>query len=197
MKFGLGPTIAVRRDALEAMGGYEQLGDYFSNDFVIGNRIAACGFTVVLSRHVIDHVVPPMSFKSMWRRQVRWATGTKHSRPRGHFGTVFTYAVPYGLPGLAAGLALHNPLIGAGILALALVNRAVEALAIGWGIARDRECRDRAWLYAARDLLGFAVWVASYLSRNMRWRDGRFELIEGGRIQERDRHGNVVRMSGA
>src|SRR5579884_2930154 len=109
MKFGLGPTIAVRREALQAMGGYESLGDYFSNDFVIGNRIAERGYTVVLSRHVIDHVVPPMTFGTMWRRQVRWATGTKHSRPRGHFGTVFTYAAPYGLIGLAGALLVGRP----------------------------------------------------------------------------------------
>ena len=40
MKFGLGPTIVVRRDALKAIGGYPAIGDYFSNDFVIGNFIA-------------------------------------------------------------------------------------------------------------------------------------------------------------
>jgi hypothetical protein len=45
----------------------------------------------------------------------------------------------------------------------------------------------KQWLYPLRDLLGFAVWVASYLSRNMSWRDGRFELVKGGRIRVRDR----------
>jgi hypothetical protein len=31
----------------------------------------------------------------------------------------------------------------------------------------------------------------------MRWRDGRFELVEGGRILVRDRNGNLVRLSDA
>src|SRR5205085_1914371 len=60
MKFGLGPTIAVRKDALLKIGGYRVVGDYFSNDFVIGNLIAKAGYDVVLSHHVIEHVVPPM-----------------------------------------------------------------------------------------------------------------------------------------
>jgi ceramide glucosyltransferase len=197
IKFGLGPTIVVRRDALEAIGGYRALGEYFSNDFMIGNLVAARGFTVALSRHIISHVVPPMTFKRMWQRQVRWATGTKHSRAKGHFGTVFVFAVPYGLLGLAAGLLLHRPGLGLTLLALSIVNRLVEALAIGWGVTRDRECLRKPWLYLVRDLLGFAVWVASYLSRNMRWRDGRFELVEGGRILVRDRNGNLVRLSDA
>jgi ceramide glucosyltransferase len=189
MKFGLGPTIAVRRGALDSIGGYRVLGDYFSNDFVIGNMIAQRGDTVVLSRHIIAHVVPPMTFRRMWQRQLRWATGTKHSRPKGHFGTVFTYAVPYGLFGLLAGVLLHRPAWGLALLAISLLNRTVEALAIGWGVTRDRECLRKPWLYALRDLLGFCVWTASYLSRNMQWRDGRFELVQGGRILVRERRG--------
>lgn len=187
MKFGLGPTIAIRRDALTSIGGYESLGDYFSNDFVIGNLVAAKGLHVVLSRHIISHVVPPMTFGQMWRRQVRWATGTKHSRPKGHFGTVLVFAIPYGLAGFFGGLLAGNFVFGAGLLALALLNRLVENYVIGWGVTRDRQCLTKPWLYPLRDLLGFAVWVASYMSRNMRWRDGRFELVKGGRIRVRDR----------
>ena len=190
MKFGLGPTIAVRRAALESIGGYRVLGEYFSNDFVIGNLLAKRGETVVLSRHIIAHVVPPMTFRKMWQRQVRWAAGTRHSRPKGHFGTVFTYAVPYGLFGLLACVALHRPGWGLALLAISLVNRMVEALAIGWGVTRDRECLRKPWLYALRDLLGFCVWTASYLSRHTQWRDGRFELVEGGRILVRERRGS-------
>lgn len=195
MKFGLGPTIAVRRDALEAIGGYEALGNYFSNDFVIGNMIAARGLNVVLSEHIISHVVPPMTFRKMWQRQVRWATGTKHSRAKGHFGTVFIFALPYGLLGLLGGALIGHTDWGVRLLIWSILNRMIESLAIGWGITRDRECLTKPWLYPIRDLLGFAVWVASYVSSNMKWRDGKFELVEGGRIRVRDRNGEQVRMS--
>jgi ceramide glucosyltransferase len=187
MKFGLGPTIAVRRKALEAIGGFKALSHYFSNDFVIGNMIAAQGFRVVLSRHIISHVVPPMSFQKMWQRQVRWATGTKYSRPKGHFGTVFVFAMPYGILGLLANLLLRHPALGLNLLLVSILNRVLEGYLIGWGVAGDRECLDKAWLYPLRDLLGFAVWMASYLSHNMHWRDGRFELVDGGLIRTRDR----------
>jgi ceramide glucosyltransferase len=187
MKFGLGPTIAVRRRALDAIGGFKALGNYFSNDFVIGNLIAARGFRVVLSRHIISHIVPPMRFRKMWQRQVRWATGTRYSRPKGHFGTVFVFAIPYGMLGLLAGVLLRHPALGLDLFCVSVLNRVIEGYVIGWGVARDRECLEKAWLYPLRDLLGFAVWVASYLSRNMRWRDGRFELIQGGLIRTRDR----------
>ena len=82
MKFGLGPTIAVRKDSIAKIGGYRALGDYYANDFMIGNLIDKAGFRVVLSDHVIDHVVPPMSFASMWSNQMRWAKSTRYSRPK-------------------------------------------------------------------------------------------------------------------
>jgi ceramide glucosyltransferase len=194
MNFGLGPTIAVRRDALEKIGGYQVLGDYFANDFMIGNLIAASGLNVVLSGHIISHVVPPMIFRKMWQRQVRWATSTRFSRAKGHFGTVFVYAVPYGLLGLAAGAMLHHILLGAALFGWSIVNRMIEALVVGWGVTRDPECRNRPWIYPIRDLLGFCVWVASYLSRNTRWRDGRFELVAGGKILVRDRNTGLVHL---
>ena len=39
------------------------------------------------------------------------------------------------------------------------------------------------------------VWATSCTSRNLSWRDGRFELIEGGKIRVRDRDGKLVQMN--
>jgi ceramide glucosyltransferase len=182
MKFGLGPTIVARKDSVEKIGGYRVLGEYFSNDFVIGNLIERAGYRVILSRHVIDHVVPPMTFRRMWERQVRWAKGTRWSRPKGHFGTGLVFAMPYGILGFLAATAIGNLWLGTALLGAAIVNRVVEALAIGWGVVRDPQARNNPWLYLLRDLLGFAVWCASYVSKRAVWRDSRYELVKGGKI---------------
>jgi ceramide glucosyltransferase len=182
MNFGLGPTIAVRRDALNAIGGYQAIGEYFSNDFIIGNLIAERGYKVVLSRHIVDHVVPAMTFRRMWRRQLRWAMGTKYSRPKGHFGTGLIFAVPFGILGLAGGLLTAHGYFGFSILLWALLNRIIECLVIGYGVMRDRKCLNEAWLYPVRDLFGFSLWVASYLGNNSVWRRGNFALARGGKI---------------
>ncbi len=182
MKFGLGPTIAVRKDSLARIGGYQALGEYFANDFVIGNFIEKAGYKVVLSEHVIDHVVPPMAFKKMWERQVRWAKSTRYSRPKGHFGTGLIFAVPYGIFAWLGAAWLGHPGIGASLFGVAILNRLVECLVIGWGVVRDPRALRSPWLYPIRDLLGFVVWCASYLSRGSVWRDSTYKLLEGGRI---------------
>jgi ceramide glucosyltransferase len=181
MKFGLGPTTVVRKDSLASIGGYTALRDYIAYDFAIGNLMAKQGYQVVLSGHVIDHVVNQPSFRRMWQNQLRWAQTTRYSRPWGHFGSGLIFAMPYGLLGfLVAGLLGHWG-AGALLLAVAVLNRLTEAWLVGWVVIRDPQIRRAPWLYPLRDLLGFLVWFASYLNLRYVWRDSRFEL-KGTRI---------------
>jgi ceramide glucosyltransferase len=182
MKFGLGPTIAVRKDAVDAIGGFGALGEYFSNDFVIGNLIEKTGHKVVLSDYVVEHVIPPMTLRSMWERQMRWAVGTRCSRPKGHFGAGLTFAVPYGILGLLAGTLTGHLFLGLGLFAAAIVNRIIESIVIGGGVVRDPRALRLAWLYPVRDLLGFLVWSASYLNVEAVWRDKNYQLTKDGKI---------------
>jgi len=187
MKFGLGPTIAVKKEALARIGGYEVLGDYFANDFMIGNLIDKAGYTVVLSQHPIDHVVNQKTFQKMWENQIRWAKSTRYSRPKGHFGSGLIFAVPFGLLGFVAALALHKPLLAIALLAAALLNRILESWFVGWGIVRDPVALKKIWLYPLRDLLGFIVWVASYTGAKAVWRDSRYELQGDKIVLRKDR----------
>lgn len=181
MKFGLGPTTAIRKDSLARIGGYTALRDYIAYDFAIGNLIAKAGYRVALSGHVIDHVVNQKSFRTMWRNQLRWAQTTRYSRPKGHFGSGLIFAMPYGLLGFLAAGGLGHWGIGALLLAIALLNRLAEAWLVGGIVVRDPNIRREPWLYPLRDLLGFLVWFASYLNLRYVWRDSRFEL-KGTRI---------------
>jgi ceramide glucosyltransferase len=189
MKFGLGPTTVVRKDSLASIGGYTALRDYIAYDFAIGNLIAKSGYRVVLSGHVIDHVVNQKSFRRMWQNQLRWAQTTRYSRPKGHFGSGLIFAVPYGLLGLIAAAGLGHWGIGVLLLGAALLNRLAEAWLVGWMVVRDPEIRRAPWLYPLRDLLGFLIWFASYLNLRYVWRDSRFEL-KGTRIALRQTSSN-------
>ena len=72
MRFALGPTMAVRRECVEEIGGFGVLGQYCADDFVLGNRIAANGHKVVLSDHAIDHIVLHTGFLQSMKHQARW-----------------------------------------------------------------------------------------------------------------------------
>jgi ceramide glucosyltransferase len=183
MRFALGPTMATRQDALAKVGGFAGLCDYLADDYVLGNRIDAAGYRVVLSDHVIDHLVLNRSLFSSLQHQVRWAKSTRRSRPKGHLGAGLTYAVPFAVLGLLAAIAAGRPLLGMAIFAAGLLNRMLQCLAVGWGVVRDPEGWRSSWLYPLRDLLGFVFWTASFVgSSRTKWRGDLYRLQPGGRM---------------
>ena len=182
MKFALGPTMAVRRDALDAVGGFEPLADYCADDYMLGREIAESGRQVVMSHHVIDHVVINRNFACSMRHQIRWTKSTRFSRRAGHAGTALTFAMPFGLLGLMAAGALHHWTLGISLFAAAYINRVVMAMVAGWGVVRDRQAFRLAWLYPLRGLMGFGFWCASYCGRKIEWRGDWYRLELGGRM---------------
>jgi ceramide glucosyltransferase len=182
MRFALGPAMAVRRDAIDAIGGIAAVADYYSDDFELGNRIWAKGYQVVLSHHIVRNVLTSRSPLRTLGDQLRWMKSTRYSRPAGHAGTGLTYAVPYGILALLAGAALGRWEIGAGLFMLAWVNRMIQSVAIGWGVIRDPRALWLCWLYPLRDLFGFVAWVLSYTSRKFYWRGEMYSFGKGGGI---------------
>ena len=182
MKFALGPTMVVRRECLEALGGFGFMADYCADDYILGNRVAESGMEVVLSHHSIDHMVFHHSFLSSMRHQVRWMRSTRFSRPKGHLGTVLTYAMPFGVLGLVAGWASGHPKLGIALLFAAFANRVIQSVFAGYIVAGDNKALTRAWLYPVRDLLGAFLWLGSYLRAEIDWRGEKYCLTTAGKM---------------
>ena len=187
MKFALGPTMVIRRDVLEAWGGFVVLRDYCADDFVMGALTHEAGRTVVLSHHVIDHIVLNRSVRQSLLHQLRWMKSSRFSRRLGHVGTGLTFSMPFGLLGLAAGWMSGNWTLGIGLVGVAFVNRVVQALAVGWGVTRHRDSALYCWLYPVRDMLGFLLWCGSFSGSGIVWRGERYRLVSGGRMLPKDR----------
>jgi ceramide glucosyltransferase len=187
IRFALGPAVALRRDSLEKIGGIAATADYYSDDFVLGNLIWAAGYKVVFSHHIIQHVLTPRPLTRTLGDQLRWMKSTRFSRPLGHVGTGLTYAVPFGVLGLAAGAPTGHWTLGISLFLAACVNRVVQSIAVGWGIIGDRRALYLAWLYPARDFLGFLTWAGSFGSRTFFWRGETYRFSRGGRIIPQNR----------
>jgi len=183
MQFVLGPTMAVRRECVDQMGGMAILGDYCADDYVLGNEVFQQGRTVALSHHVIDHMVINDSLVDSLEHQVRWMKSTRFSRPKGHFGTALTFSMPFGLVALGAAIGMGRPVLGASLFAWGILTRWALAWAAGRKVVRDSSFFGLFVLYPIRDLMGFGFWAASYLSSKIVWRDKIYELTPGGRMR--------------
>jgi ceramide glucosyltransferase len=185
MKFALGPSMTIRQSTVEKIGGFQKVAEYYADDFVLGNWTAKAGETVVLSSHIIEHHVLNARFKSTMAHQQDWATSTRFSRPWGHLGEVLTYAVPYGLLGLAALAAGGHLALGLGLLALTVVDRILLCLLVASAVVDDEASMRKAWLYPVRDLMGFCFWIRSYLgSSHLRYRGDPYELLPQGKLRK-------------
>jgi ceramide glucosyltransferase len=182
MRFALGPTMALRRDVLEAIGGFQVLAHYCADDYVIGEKVFESGHEVVMSPHVIEHIVLNRTLKDSLLHQVRWMKSTRFSRPKGHVGTGLTFAIPFGFAGFVAGLALHNVGLALALLSWAILNRTTMSIVAGGCTVGDSQAILYCWLYPLRDLMGFGFWLASFLGRTIVWRTERYRLETGGRM---------------
>lgn len=171
LDFMLGAVMATTKKNLAEIGGFESLVDYFCDDYELGNRLAAQGHHIKLSRFPVSIVYASEPLTVTFRHQVRWNLSIRHSRPWGHLGMIFTQGLPWTV--LAAVLA-PSPAIAAEYVAAYLLLRGAMAWLIGvWGM-HDRLVLHKFWMLPLRDAFAFFVWLASFFPQRIHWRGQQF-----------------------
>jgi ceramide glucosyltransferase len=185
MRFALGPAMAIRKDVLEEIGGIAALGEYCADDYLLGRLVWQSGRDVILSSHVVDHVIVNRRWQASLQHQLRWMRTTRFSRPLGHLGTGLTFGMPFGVMAAAAAMVAHHAGLGLGLLAWAYGGRVLQSVVVGFGALDDRESLSYCWLYPLRDLVGFVLWILSFTGRTIVWRGEMYEMLPGGRLRSR------------
>ncbi len=181
-KFALGATMAVRKKSFRDVGGFAELGQFYADDFELGNRLAKQGTGVKMATHIIKLMVQDQPFWLSFRNQLRWMQSTRRSRPWGHLGSGLTFAMPFGLMGLVWGLATGHALTGVLWLLAMTLNRWLQAGAI-LTVMQDPELLRNVAIYPLRDLLGSLLWVGSYGGNKFYYRGKIYTLKPGGRVE--------------
>jgi ceramide glucosyltransferase len=172
LDFMLGAVMATTKKHLAEIGGFESLADYFCDDYELGNRIAARGYRVELSRFTVDIVYPRETIADAFRHQLRWNLSIRYSRPWGHLGLIFSNALSWA----ALVGALVTWRVAAVYLAIAMFFRVMMAIFVGLRGMRDRLVRRELWMLPLRDAFAFVVWLASFFPQRIHWRDRQFRV---------------------
>jgi ceramide glucosyltransferase len=172
----LGPTMALRAEVLEAIGGLECLADFLADDFELGRAVRAAGFSIACPPLLIDHVFPETGAREMLAHELRWSRTIRLVQPAGYLGSMIVHFVPLALIGAA--------LTGFSVWALSLL----AALVLVRLAQADRLARlmaaDRAllWLVPLRDLLSFGVFAAALFGDRVEWRGRSLRVRRDGAI---------------
>jgi ceramide glucosyltransferase len=175
----VGKSMALRREAIAALGGFAAYANVLAEDYVIGRDVTGkLGLRVAIARRPVVNVAVHRSVGSFFRRYLRW-------------GVIHRTAVR--LPtSLCQGLLNPWPLT---ILAwLAAPSRAAAGFSLGClGVKAAIDLSAAARLGCSlslaavpavpvKDLLLFVGWANGLVSRTVDWRGTRLRVGDGSRL---------------
>jgi ceramide glucosyltransferase len=176
LKYGLGSTLAVRREALKRIGGYETLVDHLADDYELGARVAQAGYRVALTGEVVETGIPAYGWRGFADHQLRWLRTVRDARPWGYAGLIFTHGLGWALVNVVASGV--SPL-SLWLLALSFFLRLSLAMTVGAEVLGDRQVLANLWLLPVRDVVAMALWVAGFAGNTIVWRGERFTVKDG------------------
>jgi ceramide glucosyltransferase len=180
MHYALGATIAIKRDVLEAAGGFRAVKNMLADDFYLGNFTNSQGYEIKLSDSMVTLTCEEKTLCEFWHHQLRWARTYRTVRPIS-IATILMHGPFWALVLLAVS---HGSAAACAALVLVLAARLSMSAAIVSRVLKMPEMLGQLWLVPFKDLIMTGVWFGSLLSNKVRWAGREFKVIRGGTMQE-------------
>jgi len=171
-----GATIALRRETLDRIGGFAAIEDALADDHALGAAVRRSGGAIVLSSYLVDNIIAEASLGALFRHEMRWARTVRLVAPWGFAGSILTQPVALALLAVALGVL---PIAAPAMLVLALLCRCAAVRRVDRTLGLEPSS---LVLVPFRDLLSFAIFVASFFARKVAWRDRIFRIGSDGEM---------------
>ena len=176
VKFALGPTIATSRTRLAEFGGLQAVENQPGDDLLVGRLIAEHGYEVELLPYTVLKLAGYSTFRELLDKRLRWMVVMRHMRRWGHFGLLLTQGLPWSL----AAISIYP---SAEVVLAYIGAYLVLRVAMTWSIGIHGLKRRGLWkgisLIPVWDAFAFFIWLASFVRKTMRWRDGEYRIRDG------------------
>lgn len=173
LDFAYGWTMAVTKERLKEIGGFDALIDMHSDDFALGHEIAKRGYRIELMRQAVCVVFPNETLKQFLIHELRWSVQLKNLRPVGYLWKFLSLGLAWCL--LVAAMIPSAAIVGSYVLAYIVLRFAVAWVIGVWGLG-DATVQRRPWLVFLRDIVNLGVYLASFVSNRVEWRGGSYDL---------------------
>jgi len=176
VKFALGPTIATSRTRLAEFGGLQAIENQPGDDLLVGRLIAEHGYEVELLPYTVLKLAGYSTFRELLDKHLRWMVVMRHMRRWGHFGLLLTQGLPWSL----AAISIHP---SAEVVLAYIGAYLVLRVAMTWSIGIHGLKQPGFWksisLIPIWDAFAFFIWLASFVRKTVRWRDGEYYIRDG------------------
>lgn len=175
--FAFGVTIAMRREVLEAIGGFSTIADQLADDYRLGQLTRRRGLRTVLSDVVVETCVEERSLADLIRHELRWLRTIRAVRPLGYSLAGITFSLPVAALGSLLASGARPALIFLAIAAFARVMLHCAGRKTSTALLQ-------LWALPLADLLGFILWCWGFVTRRVHWRQDRFWVARDGSVQQ-------------
>ncbi|MHB1285325.1 MAG: glycosyltransferase [Leptospirales bacterium] len=178
--FAFGPTMLLRREALEAAGGFFTLTDVLADDYHLGQKIVQAGYRIFLSPYIVDAQIADESWSSLWQHEMRWVRTYRNCRPVGYAFSILTRPFIFLLSGGVLGGLLERPLFWELAAFLYLIHFASIAGIAGMHLLRPLRAKDLL-LFPIREVFSLVLYLGSFGSRIV-WRGHPYRILRDGTL---------------
>lgn len=183
--YASGQTLCLRRQTLQAIGGFQAVTNHLADDHRLGELIRGTGLKIVLSPTTVlaEHDEPDLD--ALTRHELRWMRTIRMLRPWSFRLIFLTFSLPMAIGGFALSAAAAEPMLtltARWLLAIVVAARLGVHFAhrIRSAQSSQRSALADLWLLPVRDALLGWYWFVSFLSSRISWRGGEFDVDADG-----------------
>jgi ceramide glucosyltransferase len=176
--FAFGATIALRRETLDAIGGFPAVANHLADDYQLGALTQQLGLRTVLSSYTVDTVACEPTFQDLRMHERRWMMTIRAAQPLGYMMSVVTVSLP---------LALFGLILTGGARDSLMLTITVLGLRLAVNLAQSKHHQGRTLLRLAlvpvREFLTAYAWCGGLFCSRVQWRDQEYAIARDGSLQ--------------
>lgn len=179
IRAGYGASIAVKREALDAIGGFPAIADHLADDYLLGNRVHGAGYEIVVLPYVVETVLDSRTLGDVGRHQLRWQRTYRVQQPVGWFASIVTHATLWGVVSV---LITGGSPLGWAMFFFALACR-LGSLAGIMRLLNERVTPRWLPMVPLKDLGFSAIWAVCWFGRDVNWSGQVLHVDADGRMR--------------
>lgn len=177
LRLANGSCMAVRRDLLERIGGFEPQSASLLMDVILARRIHNAGYRVLMHHEPVEVPCRVVTFRIWWNQAHRWQVGMAHVLSGPFYIWYCWMRTVFPLSVLLA-LVTSGPLAVLGTVAMTI--RLSIMVIMSQLFVRDRTQWRYLWLLPLLDAVtAVGCWYALFVDR-VEWRGRMYRVLSGG-----------------
>ena len=179
LDMGFGPSLSIRREVLEEIGGFQPIKDFVAEDNLIGFLVKQRGYKVVMQTKIVKVYKESSDWSQQDSQILRWlVAGGKHTR-------FVTWIIPlfFATHVTLTNLILFRNERALVLLAIAIGSRTLFYMVMSFFFVKEPRLIRYLWGILWAEMAFAYIWFKSIYTNRVIWRGRWYRVFSGGRME--------------